>query len=50
MCDALDAVRVLLTPAQIKKVKPPLSFQLDENYIKATRKQANGPMMIFFGG
>jgi hypothetical protein len=49
-CDALDAVRVLLTPAQIKRVKPPLSFQLDENYIKATRKQANGPIMIFFGG
>lgn len=50
LCDALDAVRLLLTPAQLKKVKQPLSFQLDAGYIKFIRQQSNGPIMIFFGG
>ena len=50
VCDALDAVRLLLTPAQLKKVKQPLSFQLDAEYIKGSRKQATAPMIMIFSG
>ena len=45
----MDAVRLLLTPAQLRKVKGPLSFQLDAGYIKFMRTQASAPFMMFFG-
>jgi hypothetical protein len=47
VADLLDAVRVLLTLAQRKKLKMPLSFQLDESYIRYLRDQAAKP--IYFG-
>jgi hypothetical protein len=47
VADVLDAVRLLLTPAQRSKLKVPLSFQLDESYIKYLRDQAMKP--IYFG-
>jgi hypothetical protein len=47
VADVLDALRLLLTPAQRNKLKIPLSFQLDETYIKFMREQAGKPG--FFG-
>jgi len=48
LCDALDALRVLLTPAQRNKLKAPLSFQLDESFIKFERQQAIKPLVFGF--
>jgi hypothetical protein len=48
LCDMLDALRVLLTPDQIRKLKPPLSFQLDESYVRFLRDQAKKPIIFFF--
>ena len=47
VADVLDAVRLLLTPAQKNKLKGALSFQFDESYIKYLREQAARP--IYFG-
>jgi len=47
VADLLDALHTLLTPAQLKKLKAPMSFQLDPSYIKFMREQATKP--LYFG-
>ncbi len=46
--DLLDALRLLLTPAQIKKLRPPMSYQLDPGFIQFTREQAAKPPYFGF--
>ena len=48
VADVLDALRLLLTPAQRNKLKVPLSFQLDASYIKFLRDQAGKPLIFGF--
>jgi hypothetical protein len=47
LCDLLEAVRGVLTADQRKKLKVPLSYELDLSYIGYLREQAAKP--VFFG-